>query len=141
MAPVIRHGGRQTFRFHTGSIKSLKEAIPPLSDEISFDSILVRLKVAVRGMYEHKFYKFRFHTGSIKRTPSLSRLRNLPKFRFHTGSIKSVDILTDGTLTPGKFRFHTGSIKSSSHPYKFPTRSRFRFHTGSIKSRLIPVEN
>ena len=80
------------FRFHTGSIKSLRDFHRFLRRKNSFDSILVRLKVKALNILEINSDRFRFHTGSIK-----SRIRRTPKrnhrqatFRFHTGSIKSV---------------------------------------------------
>ena len=55
------------FRFHTGSIKrNLKHAY--LKDAyLSFDSILVRLKVLSHAEHHEISVQFRFHTGSIKR--------------------------------------------------------------------------
>ena len=76
-----------TFRFHTGSIKSLQ--------------ILVQ-KVLMS--------KFRFHTGSIKSIRDRSTPRHHPEFRFHTGSIKSA-MKAVNSWVKSEFRFHTGSIK------------------------------
>ena len=55
----------QKFQFHTGSIKSAHESFP-VHEELSFNSTLVRLKVAVLKTAIGASL-FQFHTGSIKR--------------------------------------------------------------------------
>ncbi len=54
------------FQFHTGSIKR-EGGYSPFSDEVCFNSILVRLKVLVDHTQEIEIPMFQFHTGSIKR--------------------------------------------------------------------------
>ncbi len=55
---------------------------------MSFDSILVRLKVddCIKELLKEAF---RFHTGSIKSRRHQTVLWYVLMFRFHTGSIKS----------------------------------------------------
>ena len=60
--------GAELFRFHTGSIKSYRENPNLHVTEISFDSILVRLKDAGRFRHGSGVFVFRFDTGSIKST-------------------------------------------------------------------------
>ena len=77
------------FRFHTGSIKSnLSRTRHEFQNDCSFDSILVRLKVADH-LNPRQLNQFRFHTGSIKRHIYRSTRERYNGFRFHTGSIKS----------------------------------------------------
>ena len=55
------------FRFHIGSIKSSLAMVGLPTGNVSFNSILVRLKVA-KMMAEWRITDvFQFHTGSIKR--------------------------------------------------------------------------
>ena len=97
------------FQFHTGSIKS---RLPTgfVCRCISFNSILVRLKVVY----------------------PISSLSAPEGFKFHTGSIKVISLGSSGFVS-GSFQFHTGSIKSERvwEPYQRVTE--FQFHTGSIK--------
>ena len=77
------------FRFHTGSIKRKFKGLIIESHQISFDSILVRLKVNVEEVLQD-FSFLGFDSILVRLKACLLRfiLRALPRFRFHTGSIK-----------------------------------------------------
>ena len=67
------------FQFHTGSIKSDPIIAMPIEPELSFNSILVRLKDNKGQLNWIEFNAFQFHTGSIKSdlvgSPSVSETR------------------------------------------------------------------
>jgi len=110
---------QEKFQFHTGSIKRSSHPIRFTRPLPSFNSTLVRLKVAkVRGLNAALLHVFQFHTGSIKSRSKRSVFRDARQswFQFHTGSIKRL----------GKELFRV-------------TKDGFQFHTGSIKSSVIPV--
>ena len=54
------------FDSHTGSIKSQHFSGQQMPGMEGFDSILVRLKVKLKPLSVNEAFKFRFHTGSIK---------------------------------------------------------------------------
>ncbi len=142
------------FQFHTGSIKSGPLQIQPEGPQRSFNSILVRLKARLIGLFRFAYDRFnsilvRLKDGAI-RAPG----RSDGWFQFHTGSIKSGSGMR---CLRGKvpFQFHTGSIKRL-HPHELPvpvprfnsilvrlkvcaaeaqaaSPGWFQFHTGSIK--------
>ena len=68
------------FRFHTGSIKRMKEVDTETAQQLCFDSILVRLKVAHQDLPGADRVLFRFHTGSIKRTKTRRPDRSETRF-------------------------------------------------------------
>ena len=127
---------------------------------LSFNSILVRLKVFRPSPDKVNRILFQFHTGSIKRTKTRISEVKSPLFQFHTGSIKSVTVNCKLNFV-SKFQFHTGSIKrvltnrcKPSFESSFNSilvrlkghlkriiqlhKELFQFHTGSIKrSRLL----
>ena len=133
--PEIKVHASALFQFHNGSIKSqtiiaafelgrrsfnstmvrLKVAIGQSnsSEHVSFNSTMVRLKVQL-SLTQGRIYQFQFHNGSIKRGCYKSLVR-LPfsVFQFHNGSIKSNQTINNPS-TPQPFQFHNGSIKRHS---------------------------
>ena len=78
----------------------------------SFDSILVRLKVAVKNAYlSNHLESFDSILVRLKAFYHLSTVSTTTTFRFHTGAIKSL-YYPNIELIVSTFRFHTGSIKS-----------------------------
>jgi hypothetical protein len=123
------------FQFHTGSIKS---PTPPLAVgkvKLSFNSILVRLKVRTDISWWYKTTQFQFHTGSIKSIACYKTLFSLsvgfnsilvrlkgywkrwswtPYISFNSILVRlKVDLIKIHIGVGFMFQFHTGSIKSS----------------------------
>ena len=145
------------FRFHTGSIKSRIFHRWRYMHKLSFDSILVRLKVFCIEDAFCREQMFRFHTGSIKRCPlhpsgpSLwmcfdSILVRLKVIRqdWHRAIYQCFDSILvrlkarrfnlPSNLTTPLFRFHTGSIKSRC------SISRVRWCLPSFDSILVRLK-
>ena len=57
--------------------------------DISFNSIVVRLKVIGDGCRRDHAIQFQFHSGSIKSPPRTISWMDVAVFQFHSGSIKS----------------------------------------------------
>ena len=122
--------------------------------KLSFDSILVRLKVKLSTAYVEIKTRFDSILVRLKGSGTDTCKRTARRFRFHTGSIKSVNlsgVLDDNTCfdsilvrlkvtssseyrcSSATFRFHTGSIKRNPNQQGGNPGQQFRFHTGSIK--------
>ena len=97
------------FQFHNGSIKRTLNP-QPNGDLTSFNSTMVRLKVAFDGSDVLALTGFQFHNGSIKSCWYLGHAHCGDEFQFHNGSIKSLPPTT-GIGGYEQFQFHNGSIK------------------------------
>ena len=82
---------------------------------VSFNSIVVRLKVLDEHLDEAGGYVFQFHSGSIK-------------------SIQSRGVCERGKL----FQFHSGSIKSPNHSHNPRGATRFNSIVVRLKGRVRP---
>ena len=103
----------------------------------SFNSIVVRLKVANANIAEKFHNGFQFHSGSIKSARHGTKRRRIFWFQFHSGSIKSVYGIT-ALYIKSKFQFHSGSIKSERYESIY-VRPSAGFN--SIVVRLKDVES
>ena len=97
------------FQFHYGSIKIALEFVGDLTDNISFNSTMVRLK-SQRKLSATLPIWFQFHYGSIKMFDVGLQSLVQVAFQFHYGSIKIVSNVRYQSEVK-VFQFHYGSIK------------------------------
>ena len=80
------------------------------TEQQSFNSILVRLKVSSLRTNPEKRSEFQFHTGSIKRVDFI--VYHLFEIRFNSILVRlKVTKKTKTQTALNLFQFHTGSIK------------------------------
>ena len=99
------------FQFHRGAIQTQVNLGVTPEIVACFNSIEVRFKHELLGLYINVEYGFQFHRGAIQTSISLDKVLNVSEFQFHRGAIQTARQLSE-IVRLLMFQFHRGAIQT-----------------------------